>query len=75
MLLSMLDDYVLLPIPASHMISGSIDLKSFMKARSAEWSRIGSTVYYGKVESFNEPFFIFRTNFIGASLAAGTQYG
>lgn len=75
MLLSMLDDYCLTPIPASHMISGSINMQSFMRARSATWSSIDDTAYYGKVEVTQQPSFIVRTNFIGASLAAGTIYG
>jgi hypothetical protein len=75
MLLSMLDDYVITPIPASHMISGSINLSQFMRSRSAVWSKVGETDYYGKVISATQPGFLIRTNFIGASLSAGTQYG
>lgn len=51
MLMSMLDDYVCMPIPASHMISGSISLQPFMNARNASWSCVPLTTYYGKVES------------------------
>jgi hypothetical protein len=75
MLLSMLDDYVLLPIPASHMISGSVNMRSFMQARSAQWSKIGDYSYYGKVISADQPSLIIRTNFVGVTQAAGTQYG
>jgi len=51
MLMSMLDDYVCMPIPASHMISGTVDLQPFMRARNATWSCVPLTTYYGKVES------------------------
>jgi len=72
MLLSMLDDYCITPIPASHMISGTVNMSSFMQARNATWSAITDTAYYGKIEVSEQPSFVIRTNFIGASLAAGT---
>lgn len=49
MLLSMLDDYCVSPIPASHMIEGTVNLQSFMAARGAMWSKVGDNTYYGKV--------------------------
>jgi len=74
MLLSMLDDYCLTPIPASHMISGSINLAPFMKARAANWSKVGSNDYYGKVATSTNPLFIIRTNFFGTT-AINQLYG
>lgn len=67
MLLTMLDDYVLTPIPASHMISGSVNLQPLMNARSAVWSKVGSNDYYGKIVAATTPYFIIRTNVFGTT--------
>jgi hypothetical protein len=69
MLLSMLDDYVVMPIPTSHMVSGSIHLDSLMKSRSATWSKVGASDYYGKIATGNSPHFLIRTNFFGTTVA------
>lgn len=74
MLLSMFDDYSVVPIPASHMIRGSVNLSSIMKARGAVWSKVGSNDYYGEFATTTTPFFIIRTNFFGVT-AAGQLYG
>lgn len=69
MLMSNFDDYTIMPIPASHMVQGSINLKSLMSARGAVWSKWNSNEYYGKIQSTNTPFFYIRTNFFGTTLA------
>jgi len=73
MLMSNFDDYCVSPIPASHMIEGSIDLKAFMRARDATWSKWNSNEYYGKITSTNTPIFLIRTNFFGTT-TSNMQY-
>jgi hypothetical protein len=74
MLLSMFDDYSVVPIPASHMIRGTIKLSSIMRARGAVWSKVGTNDYYSKFNTTNTPYFVIRTNFFGTT-TAGQLYG
>jgi len=68
MLMSNLDDYCISPIPASHMVEGTIDMSKTMSARGAVWSKVGTNDYYTKFGNSNTPFFVIRTNFFGTTL-------
>jgi hypothetical protein len=74
MLLSMLDDYCITPIPTSHMIRGRVDLSQIMRSRGAGWSKVGDNSYYNKFATATTPYFIVRTNFFGATVV-GQLYG
>jgi hypothetical protein len=49
MLLSMFEDYVSSPIPANHVVYGTVHLDRFRNHRRIDYSKVGDNTYYGAV--------------------------